>query len=223
MELIKIPIAELKEMDSKGFIELAPYIHKNPLVRWVFWKRLETALSFAEQKAKVLDFGAGSGIFMPTLSKNFKEAHCLDLNTNALHHVKKLFNLSNVKIVQGKAGKLPYKDEEFDIIFATDVLEHFPDSFEIQKEFQRVLKKQGLLIISGPTENFLYRMARKFMYKRAKPIDHYTDIHHVLEKTSKLFSIEKTKTLPLPIIPGFKIIKARKPGHTEKEAYDPQK
>ena len=129
MKIFKIPINILKDMNSRGFIEITPYIHKNLLVRWLFWKRLKTALSLAEKAERVLDFGAGSGIFMPTLSKNFPEVYSLDLDTRALNYVKDKFKLENVKIVQGEKVGLPFKDEFFDIVFATDVLEHFKEQY----------------------------------------------------------------------------------------------
>lgn len=210
MNLLKIPIDVLKEMKSLGFIELTPYIHKNPIIRWLFWKRLYVALNLAEKKEKVLDFGAGSGIFMLSLAKNFKKVYSLDLDTRSLEYVKKRYKLKNVKIIKGATTGLPFKDEFFDIIFATDVLEHFRNSEKIQNEFKRVLKKNGCLIASGPTENLIYRLAREFMYRRKKPIDHYTNVEDIIKKSGKIFKIEKIKILPFSLIPGFKIYRARK-------------
>ncbi len=210
MQLARIPAEELEIMDKKGFIELMPYAHKSKIVRWLFWKRLKTILELAEPAERVLDFGAGSGIFMPTLSKNFKEVYSLDLNTNSLEYVKNKYELENVKIVKGRGEKLPFKDEFFDIIFAADVLEHLKDSKKVQGEFKRVLKKNGWLIISGPTESSLYKLARKILYKREIPPDHYTDIYDIISKSRSLFEIEKMKTLPSRIVPAFKIYKARK-------------
>lgn len=210
MNLYKIPIAILKEMNSKGFIEITPYIHKNFLVRWLFWKRLRTALNLSKKAERVLDFGAGSGIFMPSLSKNFKEVYSLDLDTRALEYVKDRFKLENVKIIKGEKDVLPFKDDFFDIIFATDVLEHFKDSYNIQKEFKRVLKKDGILIVSSPTENLMYVLARKFMYKRKKPADHYTNVYQIMNITKKFFKIENIRTIPTILIPAFKIYRAIK-------------
>lgn len=213
MKLVKIPISQLKHMQSLGFIELTPYVHKNPLVRWIFWKRLKTILNFAvnEKAKRVLDFGAGSGIFMLSLAKYYKEVHSLDLNTKALEYLKKRYRLNNVKIANGNMNnQLPYRHEFFDIVIAADVLEHFKDSSKIQEEFKRVLKKNGCLIVSGPTENFIYQLARKYLYRRKKPADHYTNVDDVLKKSAKLFKIEKVKVLPFVFIPGFKIYKARK-------------
>ena len=210
---MKIPLFEIMEMKKYGFKELKPYVHNNPLVRWLFWKRLETMLNFTKpvkNVEKVLDFGAGSGIFLPTLSKNFSKVYALDLDTKPLNHIKKKYNFKNLTITKVKGEKLPYKNNFFDIIFAADVLEHFKDSYNLQKEFKRVLKKRGYLIVSGPTENFLYHLARKYLYKYKKPLDHYTNVYEIIKKSSKLFKIEKSKILPCIFIPGFKIYRAKK-------------
>lgn len=213
MKLIKLPANQLKCMESQGFIELRPYTHANPIVRWLFWKRLETMLKLSastKDAKRVLDFGAGSGVFMPTLSKNFSEVYSLDINTASLEHVKNFYPLSNVRIIKGYGDTLPFKDNFFDLIFAADVLEHFKNSEHIQKEFKRVLKKNGSIIVSGPTENLFYVLARKFIYKHKKPADHYTNVQEIMKISSSLFKIEKAKILPFLLIPGFKVYKATK-------------
>ena len=41
-------------------------------------------------------------------------------------------------------------DESFDIILCTEVLEHLPDPIKALEEFQRLLKKDGILILTAP-------------------------------------------------------------------------
>lgn len=211
-QLIKVSIKDLEDMKKLGGKrELSPYIHKNPLVRWLFWKRLKVMLKLAKDSERVLDFGAGFGVFMPSLSKNFKEVHSLDLNTKPLEYVKKKYNLSNVEIKKGKESELPYENDFFDIIFAADVLEHFKNLEQIQKEFKRVLKKEGCIIVSGPTENFLYKLARLILFWHLKkPRDHYVTVKEVFDVSEKIFKIEKIKVIPLSFIPAFKIYKGVK-------------
>lgn len=213
MRLIKIPLKDLRMMKKMGFKELVPYTHKNCLVRWIFLKRLNTMLKLIENyknAERVLDFGAGSGIFMPSLSKYFKEVYVFDINVATLEYVKMKYNLENVTISISDSNKLPYKDSFFDIIFAADTLEHFKDSRDIQKELRRILKNEGCLIISGPTENFVYILCRKIFYKYKKPLDHYTDIKNVMERTKELFKINKVKILPNLLIRGFEVYRAVK-------------
>jgi ubiquinone/menaquinone biosynthesis C-methylase UbiE len=210
MNFKKIPIQVLTQMHLKGFIEINPYIHNNPLVRWIFWKRIGTMLNFSGKGERVLDFGAGSGVLTLPLSEHFKEVFSIDGDTRSLNFIKDKYKLQNVSIIQNSNESLPFKDNFFDVIFAADVLEHFKDSTNILKEFRRVLKENGSLIVSGPTENSIYKLSRKILYRRKQDSDHYANINDIIEKTSKHFKIEKIKILPNPLIQGFKIYRAKK-------------
>jgi ubiquinone/menaquinone biosynthesis C-methylase UbiE len=208
MNIKKINIGELRNMQNKGFNELIPYTHKNPLVRWIFWKRLETLISLAPKGQKVLDFGAGSGVLEPTLVKNFKEVYALDRYTSSLEYLKNEKKIKNLKIIKYSCGPLPFKDNFFDVVFAADVLEHFHERKTILKEFKRVLKYNGKLLISGPTENFIYKICRRIVFWFwQKKRDHFTNIEEIIKETSLFFIKEDIKILPSRIIAGFKICK----------------
>jgi 2-polyprenyl-3-methyl-5-hydroxy-6-metoxy-1,4-benzoquinol methylase len=213
MHLVKIPVEDLRAMESQGLHdEIMPYTHKNPVVRWLFWKRMEEMLYLARPAQRVLDFGGGSGVFLPSLAKNFSQVWCVDLRIDALHYVKDKFKLDNVVVVQGKEnGPLPFEDSFFDIIFAGDVLEHIADSREVQREFDRILKPEGYVIISGPTENLLYKFCRKtvFWYFKKKT-DHLATVYDVIQRSREIFSIEEMTTLPSRFVPGFHIYRASK-------------
>jgi hypothetical protein len=52
--------AEPGRLDEIGF---PAYSHTNPLISWLFWKRLHTVIDYVEHQAplgRVLDFGCGS-------------------------------------------------------------------------------------------------------------------------------------------------------------------
>lgn len=50
----------------------------------------------------------------------------------------------------GDACQIPIGTGTVDIVFATQVIEHVPEPHEMLKEFKRVLKPNGALILSGP-------------------------------------------------------------------------
>jgi len=50
----------------------------------------------------------------------------------------------------GDACRIPVRAGVVDIVFATQVIEHVPEPHQMLKEFKRVLKPGGILILSGP-------------------------------------------------------------------------
>jgi SAM-dependent methyltransferase len=58
--------------------------------------------------------------------------------------------------VAGDAIRLPIKDAQFDYLFALDVLEHLPDDHVIVREWARVLKPGGRMVINVPAMDCLW-------------------------------------------------------------------
>jgi len=194
--------------DNAHYDTIVAYIHPNPLVRWIFWKRLKVMLNMSKPAKRVLDFGSGSGVFLYSLSKNFEEVYGLDVATKSMEHIKNKFNLSNLTLIQNDGEILPFKDNFFDIIYAADVLEHIENPDKIYLELQRVIRPGGCLIVSGPTENFVYGLAKKWIFRRKSASEHYNNIDDVLRQSSKFFKVEKVKVIPSKTVAGFKIYRA---------------
>ncbi|MEM0136291.1 MAG: methyltransferase domain-containing protein, partial [Thermoplasmatales archaeon] len=68
--------------------------------------------------------------------------------------------LPNVNVVKipKENGLITFKDSEFDTVLATDVLEHNLNYRLIVDEIYRIIKPNGMCIISLPTEHFVYRL-----------------------------------------------------------------
>ena len=86
----------------------------------------------------------------------------------------------------GDLIKLPYKNETFDFISALDVLEHIKDDNLAVSEICRILKKNGLLVLTVP-----HRM--KFYSYQDKLIGHYR--RYEVEQMINLFRYSKLKLL----------------------------
>lgn len=84
---------------------------------------------------KTLNVGAGNRTF-----KNYpnKEYECINFDER---------NLSQIDEVGDVRDLSRFKDEEFDYILASDIIEHFPikDTPIVLKEWRRVLKKDGVI------------------------------------------------------------------------------
>lgn len=90
-------------------------------------------------KGKVLDLGCGSGLV------TYKYTDVVGLDIQKIKTI--------IPFVLGDAHNIPFKNESFDTILMSHVLEHFPDSDPVLKECSRVLKREGKLILSVPNVN----------------------------------------------------------------------
>lgn len=152
------------------------YYSKYWPVREVFWMRLKM-INFHLQRLPIakdscLDFGGGGGVFLPTLSRQFKTVFFLDLEDIEARQVVEKHQLDNVKILKEDVAAVKIPPASFDAIIAADVLEHFQDLSMPASALRSWLKPNGVLLTSLPTENFIYTGLRK-VFGITKPADHY--------------------------------------------------
>jgi 2-polyprenyl-3-methyl-5-hydroxy-6-metoxy-1,4-benzoquinol methylase len=140
------------------------YAQTNPLIDLVFWRRLSVAFDEACRHGgrRALDFGCGPGLMSEALATaGFGvTAVDLDLSPNRLLEEQIRFSKS-ITFVEGDLPALDLAPESFDVILALDVLEHISERAPYVKAFERLLSPGGVVIVSGPTENWLYQLGRK--------------------------------------------------------------
>ena len=95
---------------------------------------------------KILDLGCGIGIYTKILIKKRAKVKGIDISEEEIKIAKR--ENPKVEFRIGDAEKLPYKNEEFDIVLAALVLEHFNNWNKVLAEIRRVLRKNGLFIFS---------------------------------------------------------------------------
>jgi len=180
------------------------YVHPLALARDIFWQRLEYAFKYIEKYTNIndniLDFGGGSGVFARTLSTYFNEVSIIDLDTQDAVSIKKYFELDNLNIITEDINTFT-SIEKFNVIVATDVLEHFKDLGQPLNFFNKFLLKDGFLLVTLPTENKLYEFGRLIINK-SKPSDHYHTSEEVLDFfINNRFKLIEKKFLPRYIVP----------------------
>tara|TARA_B100000131_G_scaffold79625_1_gene76376 strand:+ start:2201 stop:2887 length:687 start_codon:yes stop_codon:yes gene_type:complete len=184
------------------------YIIKNPIIRYIWWSRLNTMLklAFKEQGVRVLDFACGEGVFLPSLSANFKTVDAVDIDIDIAKNVKKEFKLDNVNIFEDNIYETKLKDNYYDIIFAASVLEHFNDVHLIFDSLRKKIKKGGALIFSSPSENYIYRFGRLVTgfnkYNNTVHI-HYFGSKELADIAKTKFSLIKKVSTPIKFLPFF--------------------
>ena len=103
---------------------------------------------------KVLDVGTSTGTNLRLLNNmGFEEVTGLDLNPEAIRFCAEK-GLGDVKL--GDIENLPFENETFDLVLATDIIEHVDDDARAVRELQRVLAPGGKLLITVPAFTALW-------------------------------------------------------------------
>jgi 2-polyprenyl-3-methyl-5-hydroxy-6-metoxy-1,4-benzoquinol methylase len=99
---------------------------------------------YSAKQGQLLDFGAGQGDFLKLLArKDFKfMCHGVDLMYSRLPEVN--------WYVQDLNKKLQFKDQQFDVVTCIEVIEHLENPRQMVRDLARVLRKDGLLVITTP-------------------------------------------------------------------------
>jgi len=177
---IKIPPADLVRLTDAQH-ERNMYAHPNPVARGIFWQRLEVGyhlLGDVPAGSKVLDFGGGSGAFLPTLAQRFADISVVDRDLNDARRVAAHYQMKNVRLFEQDITSWD-SAEMYDLVVTMDVLEHFADKSVPRRFLDSRLKPNGLLLVSLPTENWLYLLGRAVLGK-TKPADHYHPAHELV-------------------------------------------
>ena len=108
----------------------------------------------AAQSDSILEVGCGSGALVEELEAHgYDSVVGLDMSPLA---VSAAHSRGVDSVVQGDATALEYEDDSFDIVIASDVLEHLMNERLALSEWNRVLKPSGQLVIFVPAFAFLW-------------------------------------------------------------------
>lgn len=120
---------------------------------------LPTILRLLPKQGRILEAGCGLGrwlIYLRTLGYAMYGMDISDESVKAIHGYEK-----SIPLCQGDVEIMPFADECFDAIISLGVMEHFEAGPQkALDESYRLLKKQGLLLVTVPYQNLI----RKFMY-----------------------------------------------------------
>jgi methionine biosynthesis protein MetW len=136
--------------------------------------RIKESISLIPFNCKVLDVGRGDG-FISNLIK--KEKKCKVFGLNLSFKSAKISSKKLLIVISDLEKELPFKDETFDVVYAGEIIEHIYDTIKFLKEINRVLKKDGILIITTPNLAGLGSRLRLLFGKKPWMIENWLDEH----------------------------------------------
>ncbi len=127
--------------------------HELEATNWWFVSRRKIICALTEKleknrNAKILDVGCASGELILLLKqKGYKNVYGVDISEKA---IKQCVSKEIKTAVKADGSKTKFNAGEFDIVIASDVLEHFENDSAALLEWKRVLKPSGKLIVFVP-------------------------------------------------------------------------
>jgi len=118
------------------------YYSRIPLQRFWQRKRHKIITSMLDKNDDVIDIGCGSS----KIIQDLPDAIAYDLSMGKLRYLRQ----SNKLLVCGNVMTLPFKDDVFDTVIFSNVIEHVPRCDSILSEINRILRAGGTLIVATP-------------------------------------------------------------------------
>ncbi len=116
---------------------------------------------YCKEGSLMLEGGCGIGQYVTYYTQKGVKVIGLDFAQKALHQLND--RVPNLRLCAGNVAALPFDDETFDVYYSGGVVEHFEDGAEKSlQEARRVLKKDGVLLISVPYNNPIRRVMLPF-------------------------------------------------------------
>ncbi len=113
------------------------------------WHRYVFALDLIDQRV-VLDLACGEGYGADLLARRARSVVGMDSSAAAIAHAAARYRRDNLEFAVGSASRIPAADSSFDAVVSFETIEHLAEQAEMLAEFRRVLRPNGLLIISSP-------------------------------------------------------------------------
>ncbi len=158
-------------------------------------RRLKKIVDLKPGKGRILDVGCAAGFFLNVANREWEVAG-VELSEYASSYATDRFGLP---VRTGTLKDAGFQDKYFDVVTMWDVVEHLVDPIEDLKEAGRIMKDDGLLVMTtGDVESFFAKACGKYW--------------HLYNTTQHLSYFSKNTMNLLLDKAGFKILKIEKEG-----------
>ncbi|MBA7650996.1 Ubiquinone biosynthesis O-methyltransferase [subsurface metagenome] len=106
------------------------------------------------EEDKILEIGCGRGIYTTLLARKSRNVVSIELSNREIRVSKEFVEEKqlnkNVTLIRADAQRLPFKEDIFDFVLCSEVLEHLDDPSKGALELNRVLKHGKKALVSMP-------------------------------------------------------------------------
>ena len=109
----------------------------------------------ARQLAKgrvVLDIASGEGYGSALIAEVAESVTGVDIDKEVVKHANNKYRRKNLEFRQGSCENIPIADAVIDLVISFETIEHHDQHNEMMQEIVRVLKPNGVLLISSPNK-----------------------------------------------------------------------
>lgn len=111
----------------------------------LFERSLKRIEKYKRPPGRLLDVGAGAGLFVSVAKQSGWQAKGLEPSRWGVEKGKKRFG---VKMEQGSFEDFKVKPESFEVITMWDVLEHYWEPMKVLRKARKMLTKDGVLVLT---------------------------------------------------------------------------
>ncbi|WNV05355.1 glycosyltransferase [Candidatus Methylospira mobilis] len=116
-----------------------------------------------------LDIACGEGYGSAILANKASQVIGVDIARDAVQHARKRYKKENLKYMVGSCAEIPLPDASVDVVVSFETIEHHDQHDRMIQEIKRVLRPDGVLLISNP-DKYYYSIERG-----------YSNPHHIKE------------------------------------------
>jgi 2-polyprenyl-3-methyl-5-hydroxy-6-metoxy-1,4-benzoquinol methylase len=117
-------------------------------------------------RIKILDYGCGRGWMAPYLAQ-FGDVIGVDFSTSGIEFARSHYaNYGQFRIGDSKHQLLGFEAASFDAIVCSEVIEHVGDAHKVIAQLRRLLRPNGLLLLTTPNGNVwdVFQSDRRFVH-----------------------------------------------------------
>lgn len=103
--------------------------------------------------SNILEIGCNIGSLLNLLSESgYTQIIGVDIATEAIKYGRNKYPKLKNRLLACDGDKLPFKNNEFDVVLSFDLLEHIPNAEDHLKEIRRILKPNGIYLFQTPNK-----------------------------------------------------------------------